>query len=166
MLYLLIMLGLVIFCLLVLWHLARGAMFVPTHPSKVEKIVAMAQVRPGERAADLGSGDGRIVIALARAGAEAHGYETNSLLVWWSRRKIKKAGLAGRAFIHLRSFWGTDLSRYSVIAVYGIDYIIPGLQKKLGRELRPGSRLLSYCFPFPSLPLTRKDAGVYLYTTA
>ena len=166
MLYLLTMLILAIFCLILLWHLARGAAFVPTRPEKVEKIVAMAQVKPGEKAADLGSGDGRIVIALARAGAEAHGYENNPLLVWWSRRKIKKAGLTGRTFIHMRSFWGADLSDYSIITVYGIDYIMRPLGNKLKKELHPGSRVLSYCFPLPGWTATRKETGIYLYSVS
>jgi Xaa-Pro aminopeptidase len=63
----------------------RGAPFVLTGSRTVKTMTALANIQPGEKAADLGSGDGRILIAIARAGAEAHGYEINPFLVLWSR---------------------------------------------------------------------------------
>jgi Protein-L-isoaspartate carboxylmethyltransferase len=90
----------IVFDMLVLWFVLRGAPYIPTKREGVIKMLKLARVRPGCKALDIGSGDGRLVIALAQAGAEAHGCEINPVLVWWSRRKIKAAGLEGRAFIH------------------------------------------------------------------
>lgn len=147
--------------------IVRGAVFFPTRPENVETIVRLAKIKPGEKAADLGSGDGRIVIALARAGAEAHGYEINPILVWKSRAAIRQAGLEGRAFVHWRSFWGADLSPYAVIAVYGIPYIMRALEKKLSRELKAGSRVVSNIYKFPSWAgAMHAEGGVYLYIKA
>ncbi|MDA2922441.1 protein-L-isoaspartate O-methyltransferase, partial [Patescibacteria group bacterium AH-259-L07] len=117
--------------------LIRGAPFLPTHRTTVEAMIKLADIQPGQKAADIGSGEGRIVIALARVGAEAHGYEINPLLVWWSRYKIRKAGLENSAFIHWRSFWWKNFSDYNVITVFGISYIMKGLEKKFKKELHP-----------------------------
>src|SRR3989338_8441711 len=156
--------ALTVFVILVIWFLARGAVFVPIHESKIEIILRQAQVQPGQKIADLGSGDGRIVIAFARAGAEAHGFEINPLLVWWSRRKIRKARLGDRAFIHFHSFWPANLSEFNIVTVFGIDYIMKRLGKKLRRELKPGAKVISFAFPIPDWQEERKERGVYVYT--
>jgi len=141
----------------------RGAPFVPTPSGTVEKMIKLAEAKSGEKAVDLGSGDGRMVIALAKAGAEAHGYEVNPLLVWWSRRKIKQAGLKGRAFIHRKSFWAEDLSNFDIIALYGVSLMMKRLEKKLERELKNGARIVSYAFDFPNRKPEKKEDGIYLY---
>ncbi|MBI3335210.1 MAG: class I SAM-dependent methyltransferase [Candidatus Portnoybacteria bacterium] len=140
-----------------------GAPFVPSNRETVKKMIILAGVKPAIKAADLGSGDGRIVIALAKAGAEAHGYEINPLLVWWSRRRIRKEKLRGKAFIHWGSFWRHDLSSFDVITIFGISYIMRGLEKKLKEELKAGARVVSNEFIFPGWLSLKKDGGVYLY---
>ena len=150
-------------CLTLLSSIVRGAPYVPTDSKKVKLMVALAEVRPGEKALDLGSGDGRIVIAMAQAGAEAHGCEINPFLVLWSRRKVRRAGLTGRAFIHWTSFWRKDLSSFKVITVFGIPYIMTGLEEKLRQELKADARVISFVFQFPTWPLTRGEDKVYLY---
>lgn len=149
-----------------LYYLFRGAIFVPTAPGKVAIMMQLAQIKPGMLTADLGSGDGRLVLAMARAGAAARGYEINPLLVWWSRRKIRQAGLQDRATIHLGDFWKTDFAQFDVVMVFGIDYIMGRLARKLHAELKPGARVLSYAFALPGWKETLKDRGVYLYETA
>ena len=154
---------LLIFVVLVIWFLARGAVFVPIHQSKIEIVLRLAQVRPGQKIADLGSGDGRVVIAFAKAGAEAHGFEINPLLVWWSRYKIKKAGLQERAFIHFHSFWGADLSRFDTVFVFGIGHIMKKLSEKFRRELRHEAKVISFAFPLPDWQEGQRERGVLLY---
>ncbi|MBI2010780.1 MAG: SAM-dependent methyltransferase [Candidatus Colwellbacteria bacterium] len=141
----------------------RGAPFVPTPTRTIEKMIDLAEVKPGEKAVDLGSGDGRMVIALAKAGAEAHGYEVNPLLVFWSRRKIKQAGLKNKAFIHRKSFWSVDLSDFNVITLYGVSLMMKRLEKKLDQELKDGARIVSFAFDFPVWRPEKKENGVYLY---
>ncbi len=141
----------------------RGAAFFPTNPESVQAMIQLAEVKDGERIADLGSGDGRILIAFAQRGFEAHGYEINPILVWWSRWRLRRAGIANIAFVHQKSFWKTDLSSYNIVAVYGIPYIMKQLGKKLGRELKPGARILSYIYPIPDWQADSKKSGIYLY---
>lgn len=147
----------------VLWLVLRGAPFIPTKVRGVEKILACSKVVPGCKAMDIGSGDGRIVIALAKAGAEAHGIEINPFLVWWSRRNIRHAGLQDRAFIHWQDLWKSDFSDYDVVTLFGITHIMKRLEKKLRGELKPGARVVSIAFKFPTWPLAEKNEAVFAY---
>ncbi len=147
----------------VFFPLGRGAIYDPSTPERTRTIVDVADVSPGEKAADLGSGDGRVVIALARRGAESHGYEVNPLLVLRSRRNIRREGLQGRAFIHWGSFWRADLSGYDLITVFQVGFIMGRLEAKLKRELPPGARIVSHYWRFPTLRAERGWGEVYLY---
>lgn len=141
----------------------RGIFYVPTEKSKRKKMVELAAVRKGEKAVDLGSGDGCLVMALARAGAEAHGYEINPLLVLWSKMRIKIAGLDGKIFIHWKNFWKKDFAGFDVVTIYGFSHMMAKLEEKLERELKPGARVISNSFPLPTWKPARKENGVYLY---
>lgn len=151
-------------CGLILYYMRQGAIYLPTHPRTVEMIVAMVNIQPGVRAVDLGSGDGRLVIALAQAGALAHGFEVNPILAIWSKLKIKKLGLQNNAKIFVKSFWGQDLSQYDVVIVFGMTHIMDRLETKLKKELKPEALVISNVFQFKGLKLVNKDdSGVYVY---
>lgn len=140
-----------------------GAPFVPTGRDNVMRMLALADVRPGERMADIGSGDGRILIAFARAGVEAHGFEINPMLVWWSRWCIARAGLAGKAFVHQGDYRNEDFSRYTVVTVFGISCIMRALGEKLARELPPGGRVVSNAFSIPGWRPAGSRGDIKLY---
>lgn len=140
-----------------------GAIYLPTKKRTVEKMVELSGIRPGEIAVDLGSGDGRLVISLAKAGAEAHGYEINPLLVLVSRWNIRKAGLGGRAFIHFKNFWKEDFSQFDIIAIFGISRAMEALERRLKKELKIGARIVSNAFPFPDWQYAKKEDTVFLY---
>lgn len=147
----------------ILFWLSRGAFFVPMPRAAVPRVISLLALQKGEKAVDVGSGDGRLLIALAEAGAEAHGFEHNLLLVWRSRRAIIKAGLSERTFAHWSDFWKEDFSRFDAVTIYGIPYIMRRLQKKLRAELRSGARVVSYAFPFPNWQPVSSDNRVFLY---
>ena len=140
-----------------------GAPYVPSRNTSVENMMKMGEIGPGQKVADLGSGDGRVVIAMARRGAEAHGYDNDPLLILLARRNIRRAGLSGKAFIHWKNLWKTDLSSFNAITVYGIPYMMKPLKEKLRKEMRPGSKVISNAFPFPQWQEDAKNEGVYLY---
>jgi len=144
--------------------LYRGPLFVPTRQKHVPRIIELLNVKPGEKFADLGSGDGRLLVAIARAGGEAHGYEHNPILVLRSRQLLKREGLGGKAFVHMANFWHTNLSTFNGVIVYGIPYIMGRLEKKLERELKSNARIVSYSFRFPNWQPAESEGGVYLYT--
>ncbi len=140
-----------------------GAIYVPSKKEKINKIIEFAEVKPGEKAVDLGSGDGRLVIALAKAGAEAYGYEVNPILVRKSKINIRRAGLENKAFINWGSFWQADLSEFDIIIIYGMKHVMGRLEKKLRKELKKDARIVSNTFKFPTWSPKKKDNNIYLY---
>jgi ribosomal protein L11 methylase PrmA len=140
-----------------------GAHYVPTSDERMERMLRLTEVKKGEKFVDIGSGNGKLVIAAALLGAEAYGYELNPVMVLISLANIRRAGLAGKAFVYWKDFWHQDFSSFDVITVYGIPHIMGLLEKKLQRELKPGSRVASNAFPFPTWPLVEKEGGVFLY---
>jgi len=147
----------------VFFPLGRGAIYVPSTQGKTRLLAELSGASRGERAADLGSGDGRIVIALARRGAEAHGFEINPVLVLLSRRNIRRAGLRGLAFIHWKSFWRADLSRFDVVTLFQGSFVMRRLEAKLRKELAPGARVVSDYWGFPTMTPERMHGTVACY---
>jgi len=143
--------------------LFKGAIYLPTQKRTVKKMIELANIKPGEIAVDLGSGDGRLVIALARAGAEAYGYEINPLLVLLARLNIRKAGLKGKAFIRFKNFWKEDFSQFDIVTIFGIGYVMEPLKQKLEKELKIGTRIVSNAFPVPGWQHEKKEDTAFLY---
>ena len=152
-----------IICIIFLISPITGALFVPTKIATVKHMIKLANIKKGSKAADIGSGDGRIVVALAKAGAEAHGYEVNPVLVLASRQVLKRNKLHGKAFIHWQDFWRVDFSQYQVVTVYGLPSIMKRLETKLRRELKPGSKVISHAFTFPTWKASQKVGNVIVY---
>lgn len=128
---------------------------------RVATMIELAAIQPGEKAADLGSGDGRIVIELAKAGAIVTGYELDEKLVKLSTENIKQAHV--QAIILQKDFWQEDLSKYNIICVYPMPDIMHALEEKLLKELKQGSRVLLNYYPFPSWQEVTKKDNIYLY---
>ena len=141
-----------------------GAIYVPTSNEKVEKMVNLLDIKPGQLAADLGAGDGRLVIALAKAGAKAYGYEINPFLVSLAKKNIKKAGLEDKAFVYLKSLWSQNLRGFDAVAVYGMRHMMGKLEKKFESELKPGAKIASNYFVLPTWKPDKIADKVYFYT--
>jgi len=140
-----------------------GAPFVPSRQQHVTDILSITEVHPGVRTADLGSGDGRLVIAMAQAGADAHGYEINPFLVVWSLIRILRSGTWGKAHIHWRSYWSADLSSYDLVTIYGTGPLMPRFKEKLCRELKGNARIICNTFQLPGMRPLRQKNDIYLY---
>lgn len=142
--------------------LLNGALYIPTDNDMVDTMLTAAELKEGDRLVDLGSGDGRLLIAAAKKGIESKGYEINPLLVWLTKRKIRKEELEKLASVEWKDFWSADLSRYSVVMVFGIAHIMRRLEGKLERDLAPGSRVVCNLFPLPTWE-GKKEKGVFVY---
>lgn len=137
-------------------YLIQGPPFVPSDDETTNAIVHEVTKLTGKRVIDIGSGDGKLVIALAKAGCEVYGIEINPLLVWRSRRFIRKEGLEHKARIWWGNMWRTDFSSYDIIVIYGIKHIMRKLGEKLEKELPKGSVIITNFFVFPQWrPQTR-----------
>jgi SAM-dependent methyltransferase len=117
--------------------------FVVTPPEIVERMLRIAEVGPGDHLIDLGSGDGRIVIAAAQRGASALGVDLDPDLVRSARENAEKAGVARRVTFEVRDILETDLSKASVVAFYLLPEFNVKLLPRLLR-LKPGTRIVSH----------------------
>lgn len=136
--------------------------YFQTSRYRVETMVELAEIKTGDRAADLGSGDGRIVIAFAQKGTEMHGYETDEALKRLSVENIEKRNIKN-AFIHDKDFWHEDLSIYTIICCYPMPSIMGRLERKLQEELKPGARVLLNYFPFKHWKEKKVKDNIFLY---
>ncbi|MGH7854865.1 MAG: class I SAM-dependent methyltransferase [Candidatus Binatia bacterium] len=120
--------------------------FVPSPQEVVDKMVEVAGVKKGDVVYDMGSGDGRIVIAAAKKGARAVGFEIDGDLVKESRENIRKAGVQNLAEIRQQDILTVDFSPASVITMYLLPDVNLKLKPNLLRQLKPGSRVVSHSF--------------------
>ena len=123
---------------------------MPTGRRALRNILAAAKIKPGEVFYDLGSGDGRLVIAAAKQGAKAYGVERVLTLVLWSRLNIWLFGLRGKAFIKYGNLLKADLHDADIVFCYLMPHGMEKLRHKLEIELRPGTRLLARAFKVPN----------------
>ncbi|XP_077789701.1 ATP synthase subunit C lysine N-methyltransferase isoform X4 [Podarcis muralis] len=105
--------------------------YVPATSKQVENVLKMLKGRNGPLV-DIGSGDGRIVIAAAKVGFKAVGYELNPWLVWYSRYCAWREGVHQDTKFYISDLWK-----------------MLQLEKKLGEELASDARVIACRFPFP-----------------
>ena len=121
--------------------------YIPTPPAVVDAMLELAGVGPRDYVIDLGSGDGRIVIAAARQrGARGFGVEIDSELVQAARRAAQHEGVARQVEFKVQDLFGTDLGQATVVAMYLYPRLMIQLRPRLFAELKPGSRVVSHDF--------------------
>jgi SAM-dependent methyltransferase len=126
----------------------KDVVWVPTAPALVEKMLDMAQVTPQDIVMDLGSGDGRNVIAAARRGATAIGVEFNPDMVALANRLAREAGVADKATFIEGDMYTADISKATVMALFLLPDNLGKLRDKF-MDLRPGTRLVLNTFAIP-----------------
>ncbi len=143
--------------------LPLGLPFVPSRKKTVRDLLPILGDISGKRILDLGSGDGRIVLACARAGAQATGYEINPFLVWWSLTRIRFLGLSNKATILRKDFWSEDLSEFDIVIFYGVSYLSARLENKVFAELKEGARAVTLYCKFPSHTPLIEHGPIFIY---
>ncbi len=120
----------------------KDVVWIPTPDITLEQMLNMAQVTPGDYVIDLGSGDGRMVIAAAKRGARAHGVEFNPDLVALSQRAAAAAGVADRATFSQGDMFEADISQATVLPLFLLPNHLSTLAPKF-LKLKPGTRIVS-----------------------
>jgi precorrin-6B methylase 2 len=118
---------------------------VPTPEALVQKMLDMAQVTAKDYVIDLGSGDGRTVIAAAKRGARALGIEYNPDMVELSKRNAAAAGVTDKATFVKADIFESDFSKATVITMFLLPSLNVQLRPKL-LDLAPGTRIVSNSF--------------------
>lgn len=146
-----------------------GAPFVPLEPDVVEHVMLHAQIKPGDIFYELGSGDGRLVIAAAMRGAKAYGVEIDRWRVLYSKLWIKLLRLSSNATILHQNIFQTDLSEANVVCFYLLQSTANSLREKLEKELKRGSKVISVAFYIPGWKPVKVDrygpiyGPIYIY---
>ncbi|MCI0640525.1 MAG: 50S ribosomal protein L11 methyltransferase [Gemmataceae bacterium] len=148
--------------------------YVPTPNEVVDKMLELADVRPGEIVYDLGCGDGRIPVAAAKKyGVKAWGFDINPVRVKESLDNVERNNVKSLVTIKLQDIFELDLSKADVITLY----LLPQLNVKLIPQLdklKPGCRIVSHDFNMegvrPKRELTYTPSGgrehrVFLWVT-
>ena len=123
----------------------KDVVWVPTPDALVNEMLRMAEVTPQDYLVDLGSGDGRTVIAAARRGTRAHGIEFNPDMVELSRQAAQKAGVTDRATFVEGDVFKSDFSAATVVTLF----LLPELNLRLRPillDMKPGTRVVSNSF--------------------
>lgn len=138
--------------------LFRGGPYVATSKPGVTKTIELLNIKAGEVFIDLGSGDGRLLLAAAYKGARVIGYETNPWLVWQSRRLLARAGFGKNSRVHWANLWRADLSKGDAISIFILPNLLIDLEKKFDRELKKGTSLVTIGWPLPTWqPIAHPD---------
>ena len=147
--------------------------YVPTPHDVVDKMMEVAGVKKGELVYDLGCGDGRIVVAAAKKGAKAVGYDISPERFEEAKANVKKNKVEDLAKIYEKDIFTLDLSKANVVTLY----LLPDLNVRLIPQLEklaPGSRIVSHDFdmrgvrPDREIEMTSQEDGenhtLYLWT--
>ena len=123
--------------------------YLPSTPVAVEEMLRLADVRAADLVVDLGSGDGRIPIAAARAfGARGFGVDIDPKLVEEANENARKAGVEKQVRFLERDVFEADISEATVVTLYLLSGLVQRLKPKLMKELRPGARIVAHDFGF------------------
>ncbi|HEY1270095.1 MAG TPA: class I SAM-dependent methyltransferase [Candidatus Binatia bacterium] len=131
--------------------------FVPTPPEVVNRMLELADIKPGDVVYDVGSGDGRIVIAAAKKyGVRAVGIEIDGDLIDKARSRARSEGVADIAEFREQDALAADISEATVVTIYMLPEFNYKLKPKL-EALKPGTRVVCHDFGVEGWTPTRSE---------
>lgn len=138
--------------------LTRGAPYVPTLDAQAQAALELLSLKPGQTLLELGSGDGKVLVAASRAGLNVVGIELNPFLVvlsWLRTRRYRR-----QVRIIWGDFWRVDWPPCDGVFTFLLDRFMPRLDTRMQKVHRP---LVSFAFQIPGRQPDAAQAGVYLY---
>lgn len=141
-----------------------GAPYLPTLTPQVETALDLAELQPGETLLELGCGDGKVLIAAAKRGYKAVGYELNpflALIAWLRTRRYK-----GRVRVVCGNFWTQDWPKSEAIFVFLLDKFMNKLDTKITQLPQPPRLLVSFAFEIPDKKPIKHQNGLFVYRYA
>jgi len=132
---------------------------------KVAKdIASLAKLRSSDIIYDLGCGDARHLITFAKQyKIKCVGIEIDPLRYFIARQRVKRNKLDKRITIIKANFNTINISNATVVYVYLIPKVLRKIQPKLKRELKKGSKVISYRYKIAGLKLESYDKSNKLY---
>jgi precorrin-6B methylase 2 len=150
----------------IMWSLLIGAGFEPTSMKLVKKMLEIAEIGPDDVLYDLGSGDGRIVVEAVKSyDASAVGIEADPIRVLWSRMFLLFNGIQDKSKIRWGNFFKEDITEATAVTLFLGGKTNQKLKKKLVKELKPGTIIVSYIWTFHGWNPIKVDYDdkIYLY---
>ena len=143
--------------------------FVGTPPDVVDAMLAGAEVKDTDIVYDLGSGDGRIVIAAAlKYGAHGVGIEIDPVRIKEAEENARKAGVSHKVRFIKADLFEADIREATVVTLYLLENLNVRLRPRLLRELKPGTRIVSHRFRMgdwqPEKSMNVGERAVYFWT--
>ena len=138
-----------------------GAPYLPILSSEQRRLLRDLDLKPGQSIIDLGSGDGRLLLAAAKLGIRATGYEISpilwliSVLRTWPYRKLVR--------VKLGNFWNLDWPPADVVYLFLITRYMSKIEGQLAKRLTSPTVVVSYAFALPSRKLWKKKGAAFLY---
>lgn len=141
-----------------------GPPYLPTPKNVIKEMLDLSEVDKNDVVIDLGSGDGAVLIEAALKGAKAKGYEINPFLVLLTKIRAAIKGLSNKISVFAKPYQKANLQGATVVFCYNMPKFIPAMERKLRKELKPGTKIISYKFPVPNLKLVKKTkSGIFIY---
>ncbi len=137
-----------------------GAGFESTRNKPLKTIIKFANPKPEEKITDLGSGSAKILLALKDSKAKLYGYEINPILVIISKIKTRKYK---NIYIRWKNLWKADLKNFNTIIIFQFFHLMPRLEKKILKECKPGTKIISNTWKFPNLKPAKTEGKIRLY---
>ena len=156
----------IIFVTWIAWSGVVGAPWLPTPNKRVRSMLEIAGVSSDDKLYDLGSGDGRIIVMAGKEfGATSIGIEIDPLRLMWSRFKIKRHNIGAKVKVIRGNFLNMSLSDATIVTLYQGYIINKKIRDKLAKELKPGTRVVSYRLILDGwTPIkTDEEESIYLY---
>jgi cyclopropane fatty-acyl-phospholipid synthase-like methyltransferase len=121
--------------------------FVPTPVEVIDRMLEMAEVKPGDVVYDLGSGDGRIVIRAAKKyGVRAVGIEMDQLLLEKARKEAQAEGVSQLVEFRAEDALKADISPATVVTLYMLPWFNEAMKPNFKKMLKPGARIVAHDF--------------------
>lgn len=120
--------------------------------------IKLAGIKSNDVVYELGSGDGEFLLLVAEeTRAKCVGIEIDPLRHIIASARVKKSRLNHKILLKKKSFFDENISNASVVYVYLIPRVLKKLTPKFKRELKPGTRVVSFVYPIKDLKLVKED---------
>lgn len=129
-----------------------------TNKKTALSICKLADIKKEDVVYDLGCGDGEVLLACAKIGARGVGVEIDPMRFIIAKIRVKLSGVEDKIKIKKKNLFKEDLSQASVIVVYLVPKALNQLVPKFKKELKKGTRIVSYKYEIEGLKLSKKDS--------
>ncbi len=137
--------------------------YVSTKKNDQEVIFDLAKIKKGETVVDFGSGDGRLLVAAAKYGSTAIGYEINPFFIIVSKILIKLKKVEKKVIIKNENLWNADIAKANVIFIYALRGSMKKFESFIYENAKKDTRIIVNTNPFPAKKFQKKQGNIFLY---